>query len=125
MPTPTPINIAQKPQLLVDNHVIEYVNFVTRVMHQPTKYADNPIVKADKPWEITNYFRTNTWNIHWDEREEIYKLWYEDMAWDYDQYMRLERSGAGRQAAVLQSLLPPLLDAGDLTLRHGAMLTRP
>ena len=97
MPTPTPINIAQKPQLLVDNHVIEYVNFVTRVMHQPTKYADNPIVKADKPWEITNYFRTNTWNIHWDEREEIYKLWYEDMAWDYDEFMRLERAGGGRK----------------------------
>ena len=81
----------------MDNHVIEYVNFVTRVMHTPVKHPDNPIVKTDKPWEVTSYFRTNTWNVHWDERESIYKLWYEDMGWNYDEFMRLERSGEGRK----------------------------
>ena len=81
----------------MDNHVIEYVNFVTRVIHTPVKHPDNPIVKTDKPWEVTSYFRTNTWNVHWDERESIYKLWYEDMGWDYDEFMRLERSGEGRK----------------------------
>ena len=97
MPTPQPIYIGRTPQLLVDNHVIEYVNFVTRVTHTPIKHPDNPIVKTDKPWEVTSYFRTNTWNVHWDERESIYKLWYEDMGWDYDEFMRLERSGEGRK----------------------------
>ena len=96
MPTPQPIYIGRTPQLLVDNHVIEYVNFVTRVTHTPIKHPDNPIVKTDKPWEVTSYFRTNTWNVHWDERESIYKLWYEDMGWDYDEFMR-ERSGEGRK----------------------------
>ena len=81
----------------MDNYVIEYVNFVTRVMCTPAKHPDNPIVKTDKPWEVTSYFRTNTWNVHWDEHEAIYKLWYEDMGWDYDEFMRLERSGEGRK----------------------------
>ena len=37
MPSPKPFYIGQTPQLLVDNYVIEYVNFVTRVMHTPRK----------------------------------------------------------------------------------------
>ena len=52
-------------------------------------------MKTDKPWEITSYFRTNTWNVHWDERESIYKLWYEDMGWDYDEFMQPRTVGRG------------------------------
>ena len=104
MSNTTPINIGQTSQLLVDNLIVEYVNFVTRVMHSPVKHPGNPIVQADQPWEITNYFRTNTWNVHWDGREGIYKLWYEDMAWDYDKFMRMHGTGTGRQPGEVAAI---------------------
>ena len=88
----SPISIGQKPQLFLDNHIIEMVNFVTRTMHQPKKHDHNPLIKKDKPWEIVPYFRTNTWNLHWDSTEKLFKFWYEDMGWDYDEFMRLERT---------------------------------
>lgn len=87
-----PINIGQGPQLFLDNHMIEMVNFVTRTLHQPKKHEQNPLVKKDRPWELVPYFRTNTWNVRWDSREQLFKFWYEDMGWDYDEFMRLQRA---------------------------------
>ena len=101
----TPIHIGHKPQLFVDNHLVEYVNFVTRTMHQPQKYDGNPVLRPDKPWEILPYLRTNT-SVHWDERERLFKCWYEDMGWDYDTFMRKERETqreSGRDVAAIAS----------------------
>ena len=88
----TPINVGQVPQTFIDNYAIEMVNFATRTMHQPKKHDQNPLVRKDKPWEQVPFFRTNTWNVHWDEREQLYKFWYEDVGWDYDRYMDIQRS---------------------------------
>ena len=77
--TPTPLNIGQGPQLFFDNYMIEMVNFVTRTMHQPKKHATNPLLRKDKPWEQVLLFRTNTWNVHWDEHEQLFKCWYQDL----------------------------------------------
>ena len=30
--------------------------------------------------------------MHWDEREGLFKAWYEDLAWNYDRFMALQRS---------------------------------
>ncbi len=83
----TPINIGQKVQLFFDNYIIEMAHFLTRTMHHPDRHPGNPIVKKDKPWEEVLYFRTNTFNVHWEEREKLFKLWYEDLGWDYDLFM--------------------------------------
>ena len=83
----TPLNIGRKPQLFFDNYIIEMAHFLTRTMHSPTKSAQNPLIRKDRPWEDVLYFRTNTFNVHWDESEALYKCWYEDMGWDYEAFM--------------------------------------
>jgi len=75
------------------------VNFVTRTMHNPTKSEENPVLKQDKPWEDLTHFRTSTWNVYWDAKEELYKCWYEDLGWDYEGFM-------GRKPS-LYGLAPP------------------
>ncbi len=102
----SPTVIGRKPQLFVDNHLVQYVNFVTRTAHQLHRYEGNPILRKDKPWEILPHFRNNV-SVHWDEREGLFKVWYEDMGWDYEEFLRLQRSGRGRtrdQVAAMPSL---------------------
>ncbi len=98
-----PINIGRKVQLFFDNYIIEMAHFLTRTMHSPTKYAQNPLVKKDKPWENVLYFRTNTFNVHWDEQEQLYKLWYEDLDWDYEAFMG-RKKGPGDDDVVRPGL---------------------
>ena len=100
-----PINIGNETQLFVDNYLIELVNFVTKTMHQPVKHPNNPLITKDKPWEILPYFRNNT-SVHFDKDEGLYKLWYEDMGWDYKKFMTLQSSSSERdvgQAAGIDS----------------------
>ncbi len=102
----SPTVIGRKPQLFVDNHLVQYVNFVTRTAHQLHRYEGSPILRKDKPWEILPHFRNNV-SVHWDEREGLFKVWYEDMGWDYEEFLRLQRSGRGRtrdQVAAMPSL---------------------
>jgi len=82
----TPLNIGRQPQLLLDNWIVELTHFSTRTLHSPQKRAE-PVLRADRPWEKLLYFRTNTWNVHLDPQENLYKCWYEDMAWDYEAFM--------------------------------------
>ena len=78
--------INQTPQYFFDNHVIEMCNFVTRTMHTPKKHGTEPLIKKDRPWEEVLYFRTNTWNVFWDSKENLYKCWYEDLGFDFDAF---------------------------------------
>jgi hypothetical protein len=83
----TPTNIGGKVQLFFDNYMIEMAHFLTRTMHSPKKDSRNPILKKDRPWEEVLYFRTNTFNVYRDEREKLFKIWYEDLGWDYEAFM--------------------------------------
>lgn len=94
----TPLNIGRQPQLFLDNWVIEMTHYATRTLHQPQRRPE-PMIKADRPWEKVLYFRTNTWNVHLDPQENVFKCWYEDIAWDYEAFM-------GRQHGVSGSTTP-------------------
>ena len=90
-----PLHIGQVPQLFFDNYIIEMVQGLTRRMHRPQKCAQNPLIAGDRPWEITPYFRTGTMNVSFDPLERLYKCWYCDYAWDYDEYMARGEDHAG------------------------------
>ena len=83
----TPINIGRQVQLFFDNQMIEFVQALTRRMHQPEKHAQNPLLKQDQPWEKSTYIRTGTVCVAHDARENLFKCWYCDYAWDYDRFM--------------------------------------
>jgi len=102
----TPLNIGQQPQLFFDNYIIEMVNYVTRTMHSPSKLGENPILKKDQPWEKVLLIRTSTWNVHWDEKENLYKCWYMDLGWDFEAFM-------GRNSSMHGKVPPGLHESSD------------
>ena len=64
-------------QLFIDNYLIEQLAGVKKVLNQPLKHPKNPLVRRDKPWEegLSSPFGYGT--IVRDERDELYKIWYQ------------------------------------------------
>lgn len=54
------LDIGSRKQLLVDDCVVEEMSGLSRVMHQPEKYAGNPIFRAEKPWERPSVYLYGT-----------------------------------------------------------------
>lgn len=50
-PVNLPVKIGTSRQLFIDEHIIEEMSGLNRVLHQPTKYAGNPIMIPLYPWE--------------------------------------------------------------------------
>ncbi len=71
-------DVGDRRQLFIDNDLIAVVKNVTRRQHTPVKHPANPIIRRDKQWEVTPYFRSSTFNVIWDPEDDIYKCWYED-----------------------------------------------
>ncbi len=88
--------IGTQKQLFIDDYIIEDMDNVKKVLNQPEKYPENPIVKMDQPWEIGTYKfpvgRNMTekemkiadkdgmlfyaiGSIEYDKEEGIYKIW--------------------------------------------------
>lgn len=61
-------------QLFIDDHWLGDLNQVTRVIHQPKKYAGNPVIRADVRTD-GNAIQTRD-APSWDEQEKVWKLWY-------------------------------------------------
>jgi hypothetical protein len=48
---PGTADIGTRRELLVDDVVIDEVSGLSRVVTRPEKYVDNPVLRADRPWE--------------------------------------------------------------------------
>lgn len=72
-PTPAPA-VAGQRQLFVDDSLVEETHALTRVLHQPTKYAGNPIIRRSLPWErnVSLYGA-----VLYDPVEARYRMWYQ------------------------------------------------
>jgi hypothetical protein len=74
LPYATPIIQPGERQLFLDDYIIGDLNGLSRVIHQPVKYAGNPVVRADQPTDgMTIQIRSAP---SWDETEQVWKLWY-------------------------------------------------
>ena len=61
-------------QLFLDDHLIEKKENIKSALHNPVKYSENPVIRADVPWEENPYcFGT----VIFDKDENIFKIWYE------------------------------------------------
>jgi hypothetical protein len=77
MRTTDPINIGSSKQLFLDDHIVGQTQQVRRRFHRPVRYAPNPIVKADQPWEQGGTGVDITGGtVLFDEDEQIFKMWY-------------------------------------------------
>jgi len=75
---PEVINITVGRQLFVDDFLIEETN-LTAEYHKAEKFEGNPILKAEKPWEIEQspVACPKSGGVWYDEDEKIFKMWYE------------------------------------------------
>jgi hypothetical protein len=75
-PSVIPIDVGR--QLFVDDFLIRETT-LTRTFHQPQPYAQNPVLKPDKPWECATPspcampFSDGVW---YDPQDKLFKLWY-------------------------------------------------
>lgn len=75
----TALQIGSLPQLFVDNLLIEQTDCLTRRWHKPKRLTDEPVIKADRPWEDTLYFTYSNFNVLRDPTDGLIKCWYEDI----------------------------------------------
>ena len=66
------IELGGKRQLFVDNYVVEHLENLRKVLHQPQKHPQNPVLRPERPWEE----RIEWANVLRDEEERIFKAWY-------------------------------------------------
>ena len=71
-------DVASTKQLFIDNDVIAVVKNVTRRQHRPVKHPSNPLIRRDRPWEFSTYFRTSAFGVVNDSQAGHFKCWYED-----------------------------------------------
>ena len=73
-----PLPFGHRKQLLADTHVLcDWWN-VRRVQEKVKKYSQNPIMKADQPWEqaAADTYGTFPNSVIYDVKDRLYKLWY-------------------------------------------------
>ena len=64
-------------QLFIDDALISAMQGVTKQLHQPAKFQQNPVLKRDRPWEPSG---PGYATLIFDPHEKLFKLWYEN--WD-------------------------------------------
>ncbi len=68
----------RKQLLLDDDFIVETATHVRRVMHQPEKHPDNPLVLAEEPWEL-GHFGINGGSVMIEDG--LFRMWYRT-SWD-------------------------------------------
>ncbi|MCA9419121.1 MAG: hypothetical protein KC917_22795, partial [Candidatus Omnitrophica bacterium] len=84
-----------KSQLFVDQFLVLDSENVAHTLHPARKHPNNPLVKADKPWEG---WRLEIYgNVIYDEEEQLFKMWYlgeeRDAFPDYALYYATSKDG--------------------------------
>ncbi len=75
---PDVIDVTVGRQLFVDDFLIAETN-LTPTYHKPVKYQNNPVFRAETPWEIAQspVACPKSGGIWFDEKEKKFKMWYE------------------------------------------------
>jgi hypothetical protein len=58
---------------ITDEH-IRHIHQLERVVNQPSKLSDNPVIKPEHPWESRYVHHAGT--VTYDEQEGFFKYWY-------------------------------------------------
>jgi len=74
---PDVIDVTVGRQLFVDRFLVEETDLETEY-HQPKKFEGNPVLKAEKPWEMISApgAAPLSGGVWYDEQDKIYKMWY-------------------------------------------------
>jgi len=84
-PVPGIIEVGDTKQVFLDDRVIHEASKLSKWVSRPEKFARNPIMVADRPWEQGTRIRgqhpahgvqITGQNVIYDEEERIFKMWY-------------------------------------------------
>jgi hypothetical protein len=64
-------------QLFIDDYVIEELTRATKTLHQPVKHPKNPLIRRDRGWEKDLSSPFGYGAVVRDERDGLYKIWYQ------------------------------------------------
>jgi hypothetical protein len=73
--TPSPIRVGKTHQLLLDDALLESQDGLARIVNQPVKCHDNPVLTYDKPWEGNCVILWGS--VLYDDHTRCFKMWYE------------------------------------------------
>jgi len=62
-------------QLFVDDFIVGEVRGVRKQLNQPVKHPKNPVLKRDKPWEVSG---PGYATVIYDAKAQRFKIWYEN-----------------------------------------------
>jgi len=70
-----PRRVGSVHQLFIDDDLIAQIDGLQRVVNQPTKHHENPVLTYEHPWEGNCVI---TWgSVIYDDEEKLFKIWYE------------------------------------------------
>lgn len=70
----SPFDVGSRLQLFVDKVLVDAADNVAFTLHPARPHPENPILKADQPWEG---WRVEIYgNVIYDEQEQLFKMWY-------------------------------------------------
>ena len=91
-PVPGIIEVGSIRQTFLDDRVLHEASKISKFVARPTKYAKNPVIVADRPWEqgLFGYkdekrypygIQITGQSVLYDEEEKIFKMWYLPWSW--------------------------------------------
>ena len=67
--------VGSRHQLFIEDELIESLDGLGRVVNQPVRCHDNPVLTYEKPWEGNCVI---TWgSVLYDDEEKLFRVWYE------------------------------------------------
>ena len=71
------VDVGTTKQLFIDDLVVGSVEGVQRQLHRPVRHAENPVLQADRPWEVGgNGIYGFGGTVFYDEEDSLFKMWY-------------------------------------------------
>ena len=65
-----------RKELFIDDRFIEEMSGLSRRFHQPVKCDQNPVIRADRPWEARAAF-VDSGLVIYDKDDCLFKAWYQ------------------------------------------------
>lgn len=75
----TMLAIFDRPQMFLDNLLVEASHDLSRTTHLPRKDPASPLIVKDRSWEHTPYFTCSNHVVLRDSQDGLFKCWYEDL----------------------------------------------
>ena len=70
-----PLKVGDQHQLLMDGHVVEDIAGCRRVVHEPKRHPENPLISGTPFLDLEDAHVLGTPSIVYDQDQDIYRMW--------------------------------------------------